>query len=598
MRKKPVQRKDIEDKFKWDIESMYSSDERWEKDIDEALKMSEEFKKFSGRLAESSTTLLQALKMRDAMAQKIEKAFVYAKMKRDEDNRLEKYQAMQDRAQNAVSKLYTNISFFVPELLSLDKEKTLKWAEENEDLKIYRFLLEDSFREKEHVLAKEKEELLAELSQLNSASNDIFTMLNNADLKFGKVKNSKGVEVNLTHGSYINLVSSYDRSVRKEAYTKLYSAYKALINTIATAYSYNTKTDVIHSRLRKYKSSRSRALSGGNIPESVYDNLIKVINDKLQLHHRYLQLRKRMLGLKEEGLKMYDVYVPIVKIDEKDYSFDDAVDLITEALRPLGDEYITRMRKGFSEGWADIYENEGKTSGAYSFGSYDSKPFMLLNYTGKLKDVFTLVHELGHSMHSAYTRENQPYIYGGHSIFTAEVASTVNENLLIQYLLDNVEDDDSKIYLLNHYLEEFRATVFRQTMFAEFEKLTHDLCEEGRPLTADLLCKEYAKLNDKYFAPAVETDELISYEWARIPHFYNAFYVYQYATGFSAASAITELILENGPENYLDFLKTGDSDYPIELLKIAGVDMATSQPIESAMKKFDQLLSQLENMVK
>lgn len=598
MAKKQVQRKDIDKKYKWDIESMYADEKDWQKDIDDALALSKDFMKFAGILGESPSTLAEALKTSDEISQKIEKAFVYARMKRDEDNRVEKYQGMCDIAQNSISQIYTNIAFFTPELLSLDEEQTMKWTEEYEDLKVYRFLLEDSFREKEHVLPEDQERLMAELSQLNSTTNDVFTMLNNADLKFGKMKNAKGVEVELTHGSYINLVSSYDRGVRKEAYTKMYDAYKGLINTISTTYSYNTKTDVIHSKLRKYSSSRARALSGGNIPETVYDNLVKVINDNMDLHHRYLDLRKKVLGLENDSLKMYDVYVPLIELDEKNYTFEEAIDLIAKALQPLGEDYINTMRKGFADGWADVYENEGKTSGAYSFGSYDSKPFMLLNFTGKLKDVFTIVHELGHSMHSYYTRRNQPYIYGGHSIFTAEVASTVNENLLIHYLLDNVEEDDAKMYLLNHYLEEFRATVFRQTMFAEFEDITHKLCEEGVPLTAALLCDEYAKLNDKYFAPIVDTDELISYEWARIPHFYNAFYVYQYATGFSAATAIAEKILKDGPEDYLEFLKTGDSNYPIELLKIAGVDMATTEPIESAMKRFDEVLTQLENMVK
>jgi oligoendopeptidase F len=597
MVKKLKNRKDIDKKYKWDIGSMYPDEKQWEKDIEKALKDAESFSGLAGQLTTSGSTLLDAFKKRDSIWQTMEKAYVYARMKRDEDNEEQKYQAMCGRAGAYMAKISALCSFFVPELLKAPKDKLMTFMEEEPGLSVYRFAVTDILRQKKHILSKSEENIMAQMGEMMSATNEIFTMLNNADLKFGNIKDEKGRQVQLTHGNYINFMESRDRRVRRAAYKKMYTCYRQMINTIGTAYNYNTKTDVVNSRIRRYSSARAAALSGDNIPAAVYDNLVGSVNDSLPVLHKYMALRKK--ALKNNQLKMYDVYFPLTKLNEKKIPFQKGIDIMTEGLSPLGGEYISAMKKGISRGWIDVYENQGKTSGAYSFGSYDSKPFILLNYTDTLKDVFTLVHEMGHSMHSFFTRKNQPYIYGGHSIFTAEVASTVNENLLMKYLLSKEKDAEMKKYLLNMHIEGFRTTLFRQTMFAEFEQLSHEAVEAGKTLTADWLCDEYDKLNSKYFGPSVCRDDLIKYEWARIPHFYNAFYVYKYATGYSAASAISDMIIGDTKkrDDYIEFLKTGEKDQPIELLKIAGVDMKSTAPVESAMSVFKKLVEEFETLV-
>lgn len=590
-----TKRKDIDDRYKWNIEDMYPDEALWDEAIEKALTLSDEFMGFAGKLTESSATLLDALKKKDEMWLALEKAYVYARMRRDEDNSVSKYQGMTDKCYAAIAKVSAVTSFFTPELLETEESVIRSYMDENEGLEIYRFYLEEVLREKSHVLSKAEENILANLSEVLGAPQDIFTMLNNADIKFGEITDEDGSKVELTHGNYIKYMESHDREVRKSAFEAMYEAFKAHINTISSSYSYNVKTDVIGARLRNYESARAAALSGDNIPGEVYDNLVKVVNDNLPVLHRYLELRKRLLDVDE--LKMYDVYVPLIKLPKQDMTFEETVELANRALAPLGEEYLERMNKGIKAGWIDVYENEGKTSGAYSFGSYDSMPYILMNFAGTLKDTFTLVHEMGHSMHSSYTRETQPFIYGDHSIFTAEVASTVNEALLMNYLIDNTDDIEMKKYLINMHIEEFRTTLFRQTMFAEFEDICHKYVEAGNPLTADYLNETYNELNTKYFGPALSEDEYIQYEWSRIPHFYNAFYVYKYATGYSAATAISQLILENGPEDYKKFLTTGSSNHPIELLKIAGVDMASPQPIEDAMKVFEKLVDEFEALI-
>ena len=595
MSKTIKQRSEIDKKYKWNIEDMYKDDATWQDDVNEALSGAKDFAKYQGRLTESGETLLEALKARDNIWQKIEKAYVYSRMRRDEDNRVEKYQSMNDKAQAAIAKISTEMSFFTPELLSGDEKKILGYVNDIPEMQIYKFMIEDMLREKTHVLSGKEENLLAQISEITPATNDIFTMLNNADIKFGKIEDENGQMVDLTHGNYISFMENHNRDVRQRAYEAMYTAYKNLINTISTTYSYNTKRDVVSARIRKYSSSRAAAMSGDNINEEVYDNLVKVINDNLPTMYKYMELRKKILDVDE--LKMHDVYVPLVKLPETHISFEEVKETMTEALAPLGKQYIEDMKAGLEAGWVDVYENEGKTSGAYSFGSYDSMPYILMNFSSSLKDIFTLVHEMGHSMHSFYTRKEQPFIYGDHSIFTAEVASTVNENLLMKHLIANENDPQMKKYLINYHIEEFRTTVFRQTMFAEFEHWTHKTIEEGGSLTAQSMCEYYNQLNKKYFGETVADDPWIKYEWARIPHFYNSFYVYKYATGYSAATAISDIILEKGPEDYLEFLKTGDSNYPIELLKIAGVDMSTTAPIEKAMEVFKDLVDQFEKLV-
>lgn len=595
MSKTLKQRNEIPQEYKWNIEDMYGSDELWEKDIEESVASALEYEKYQGKLAESADTLYSALKERNDIWQKVEKAYVYSRMRRDEDNRVEKYQAMCDKSQAAISKISAAMSFFVPELLAGDSSVLLGYINEKEELKEFDFMIKDILREKDHILSKEEENVLAQMSELSSTTNNIFTMLNNADIKFGTITDENGQEVTLTHGNYISFLECHDRDVRLQAYEAMYTAYKNLINTISTTYNYNTKHDVVSARIRKYSSSRAAALSGDNISEEVYDNLVKVVNENLPSVHKYMEIRKKLLGVDE--LKMHDVYVPLVKLPKNEISFEEARQIMAEGLAPLGDHYIEDMNKGLDAGWVDVYENEGKTSGAYSFGSYDSMPYILMNYSSSLKDVFTLVHEMGHSMHSFYTRKTQPYTYGDHSIFTAEVASTVNENLLMKHLIAKETDPEMKKYLINYHIEEFRTTLFRQTMFAEFEHWTHKCIEDGETLTAQSMCDYYYELNKKYFGPAMADDEWIKYEWSRIPHFYNAFYVYKYATGYSAAAAISDIILEKGPEDYLKFLSTGSSDYPIELLKIAGVDMSTKEPIERAMEVFKNLVDEFEKLV-
>ncbi len=593
-----AERNNIEQKYKWDIEAMFPDEALWDQAVAQSLEKAESFTKLSGHLTDSADTLLKAFRLRDDMWQQLEKAYVYARMKRDEDNRVSKYQAMTDKCFAAIAKMSAVSSFFTPELLEAPEDKILGFLNENKDLEIYRFAITETLRQKAHVLSKAEENIMAQLSEVTGASGDIFTMLNNADIKFGTITNDEGKTSELTHGNYITFMESHNREVRKEAFTHMYEAYKNQINTIATAYNYNTKTDVVTARIRKYESAKHAALSGDDVDIEVYDNLIKVVNDNLPVLHRYLNIRKKLLGVDE--MKMYDVYVPLIELPTKDVTFEDAVELANKGLAPLGEEYLERMNKGIASRWIDVYENEGKTSGAYSFGSYDSMPYILMNFSSTLKDVFTLVHEMGHSMHSSYTRQYQPFIYGSHSIFTAEVASTVNESLLMRYLLDNETDPEMRKYLLNMYIEEFRTTLFRQTMFAEFEDMTHKAIENGEVLTADWLNENYNALNTKYFGDAITDDEYIKYEWARIPHFYTAFYVYKYATGYSAATAISSKILSDGEaarDNYMEFLKTGDSNTPIELLKIAGVDMSSPEPIKAAMKVFASLVDEFEKLV-
>lgn len=592
-------RDQIDKKYKWNIEAMIADESTIDKDLEDVKAQASAYaEEFSGKLTQSAEVLLKAYRDRDAIWRKLENIYVYSRMRRDENNAESKYQAMSDKCGAVIAAVSASMSFFTPELLAASDDIILGYIEENEGLKEYEFAIKDTLRQKEHILTEAEENLLAQMSEVTKATNDIFTMLNNADIKFASIKDEDGDEVEVTHGNYIKFMESHDRKVREAAYNAMYDSYKELINTIATTYNYNTKTDVVGARIRKYDSARAAALSGDNIPGEVYDNLVSVVNDNLPAMHRYVELRKKMLGV--DKMYMYDMYVPLIELPKNVISYEEALDMMREGLAPLGEEYIDKMNAGLAEGWIDVYENKGKTSGAYSFGSYDSFPYILLNYTDTLKDVFTIIHEMGHSMHSRYTRDEQPYIYGSHSIFTAEVASTVNESLLMQHLVSKDNDIEMRQYLLNLHLEEFRTTLFRQTMFAEFEDITHKAIEAGQVLTAEWMCEQYEALNAKYYGPAVEKDDTIKYEWARIPHFYNAFYVYKYATGYSAATAISNKILSEGKpaaDKYIEFLKTGESDYPIELLKIAGVDMSTPEPIEKAMETFNALLDEFEKLV-
>ena len=592
-------RDQIDNKYKWNIEAMIPDESIIDGALEDIEKQAGEYAKaYGGRLTSDAATLLSAFKERDSIWRELEKIYVYARMRRDEDNSDSRYQAMSSKCNAVIAAVSAALAFFTPELLSASEDDVMGFVDKEPGLEEYRFAIKDTFRQKAHILSQPEENIMAQMSEVTGATNDIFTMLNNADMKFPEITDEDGDKVAVTHGNYITFMESHDRGVRKAAYEAMYDPYKSLINTIATCYNYNTKSDVINARIRKYESARAAALSGDNIPGEVYDNLVNVVNENLPTMHRYVELRKEMLGL--DKMYMYDMYVPLIQLPKKQVPYEEGLDIMRAGLSPLGQEYIDRMNEGISQGWIDVYENKGKTSGAYSFGSYDSYPYILLNYTDTLKDVFTIVHEMGHSMHSSYTRQYQPYIYGSHSIFTAEVASTVNESLLMRYLLDKETDLEMRRYLLNMHLEEFRTTLFRQTMFAEFEDMTHRAIESGQVLTADSMCQQYEELNAKYYGTAVEKDDTIKYEWARIPHFYNAFYVYKYATGYSAATAISNKILTDGEparKAYIEFLKTGESDYPIQLLKIAGVDMSSPEPVEKAMETFNSLLDEFEKLV-
>ena len=591
-------RDEIPESDKWTIDEMFPEQGLFESTLEKTLKEAEAFTEYHGKLGGSAGTLADALIKSDEIDQSFERLYTYAHMKLDEDNGNSESQARVDKTIASLSKASALMSFVTPEIVSIPYDTMRSFIDEEPRLKVYEHLLMDAMREKEHVLSEKEEELLANYGEVLGASDNIFTMLNDADLKFGEVTKENGEKVPLTHGSYINLMRSHNRDVREEAYTKTYKAYEDHINTIAANYSVNVKTDVISARVRHYPSARAAALFGGNIPESVYDNLITAVHDALPSLHEYIALRKDILGVEE--LKMHDVYVPLVELPEKDIPFDDAIDLALKGLSVLGDDYLREFKEGVDSGWIDKYENQGKTSGAYSFGSYDSKPYVLMNYDNTLEDLFTIVHEMGHSMNSLYTRRTQPFVYGDHSIFTAEVASTVNETLMMRWLLEHEENADMKKYIINMYIEAFRTTLFRQTMFAEFEKITHEAVEAGGSLTADWMNEEYDKLNTEYFGPALTHDDMIKYEWARIPHFYRSFYVYQYATGYSAANAIADRLLTEGEQarkDYIEFLKCGSNDYPVELLKIAGVNMEEKEPVERALKMFTELVDEFKSMM-
>lgn len=592
------ERKDIPENYKWNLEAIYSDDSLWEEDYNKVAPLLEKIKTYEGRLTESADNLYEVLALIDELERIVSKLASYAHMHNDEDTSVGKYQSMFGRIISLSAQASAATSFIKPELLSEDSDKIRGFIKNHEKLGLYEFAIESELRMKAHVLSAQEEKIIAELSEVTGSSGRAFSMLNNADISFGTLKDENGNDVELTHGNYTSMLESKDRRVREDAFNLMYEAYKNHINTIASLMDSNVKSNVIKSRIRGFSSAREGKLYPNDISEMVYDNLIKTINESLPLLHRYLAIKKKLLGVDE--LKMYDVYVPIVDVPDDEFSFEKGVELMFEAIKPLGEDYTNTVRQGIENRWIDVYENKGKRSGAYSSGCYDTDPFILLNYDGKLSDVQTLVHEMGHSMHSYYTRKSQPPVYGDYTIFVAEVASTVNENLLLRHLLNTETDKGMRRYLINRFLESFRATVFRQTMFAEFELMTHRYVEGGGTLTADWLCKTYDELNSKYFGPDMTHDDMIQYEWARIPHFYTPFYVYQYATGFSAAVAISTRILSEGEkavEDYKKFLSTGGSMYPVDELKIAGVDMTSPKPVEDAMKVFEELIDEFEALV-
>ena len=588
-------RQELSEQFKWRLENIYAGDDLWEQDFLRVQELLGDAVSFAGKLGQSAGTLLEALRAQERLLELNEKVSVYAHMRRDEDNSNPNYQALTSRAESLDTMVQAALSFFVPEILALSVETLESFLTEEPELTIYRFALDELIRQKPHILSAAEEQLVARAGEIAQAPSNIFKMLNNADLTFPAIIDEEGNEVEVSHGRYIQYMESKDRRVRREAFASLYGAYGKLVNTLAATLGSSVKRDIFYSVVRRHPSALKASLFGDNIPPKVYDNLIATVRANLDVMHRYVALRKKLLGLDE--LHMYDLYTPLVKDVKWKIPYQDAVGLVKEGLAPLGASYGEILAQGFTDGWVDVYENKGKTSGAYSWGPYGTHPFVLMNYQDNLSNLFTLAHEMGHAMHSYYSYREQPYIYAHYKIFTAEVASTVNESLLMEHLLKVVEERDKKLYLLNHYLEQFRGTVFRQTMFAEFEKKIHALVEGGEALTPDLLGQIYHQLNVDYYGPGMVVDDEVKLEWARIPHFYRAFYVYKYATGFSAATALTRRIIDQGEPavaRYLAFLQAGDSDYPLNLLKVAGVDMTNSRPVQDGLDVFARLLEQME----
>jgi oligoendopeptidase F len=587
-------REDINSQDKWKVAEIYENLERWEADFTLLKEMSNEISSFMGTLSKGEK-LLEYLQLDERISRLAEKLLVYAFLRADEDTANTTYQSYKNKIQTYLSELMAKGSFFVPEILSIDEKHLNQEIEKVDGLELYDMLFEKILKTKPHILTSEMEELLAGVSDCLSSPSNIYNMFSNADLKLGKIKDEEGKEIELTEGNYSIYIKSKNREVRKSAFESLFGSYNVFRNTMATTLISSIKNFSFNARTRKYQNSMEASLKPNNIPSEVYENAIETINKNLDSLHRYVRIKKKLLKL--DDIHMFDLYAPLIDMPNDHIEFDEAVDLVTNALAPLGKDYINQFKKGVKEGWIDKYENKNKRSGAYSWGSYDTMPYVLLNYNDTLNDVSTFAHEMGHSLHSYYSRKTQPYIYADYTLFCAEVASTVNECLLINYLIDKEKDKNKKIFLVNQQLEQIRTTVFRQIMFAEFEKITHEKIDAGESLTADDLSSIYRKLNIKYFGEDMVMDEEIDIEWARISHFYRDFYVYQYATGYSAANAFVNRINgdeKDAVENYLLFLQSGGSDYPINLLKKAGVDMTTAKPIEDTIKRFNELLDILE----
>lgn len=591
-------RSEVSEALTWRLEDIFATDQLWEEEYEAVRELLQKAAGFKGTVGKDAESLYKTLVYDDEVSERVSKLYTYAHMRHDQDTTNAFYQGLDDRMKGLYAQASSALSFIVPEILALEDHVLQRYIEEKQELHLYKHALEKISLQRPHVLSAEEESLLAQSSEVLSASSNTFGALNNADLEFPYMKDENGEDVQITHGRYVDLLESKDRRVRKEAFQKVYETYGKFRNTFASTLSGQIKTDNFYAQVHHYDSARHAALSANNIPESVYDHLISTVQEHLPLLHRYVKLRKKMLGV--DTLHMYDIYTPLVQEVKMNFTYEEAKDLILKGLKPLGSEYASVLKEGYENRWVDVVENKGKRNGAYSSGAYGTNPYILMNWQNNVHNLFTLAHEFGHSVHSYYTRKTQPSIYGSYSIFVAEVASTCNEALLNDYLLKTIDDEKQRTYLLNHYLEGFRGTVFRQTMFAEFEHLIHQKAQNGEALTAEMLSKEYAALNRKYYGDEVVIDEEIGMEWARIPHFYYNYYVYQYATGFSAATALSKKILEEGEpavEKYIQFLKAGKSDYPIEVLKKAGVDMTSPEPIVAACKVFEERLDELERLL-
>lgn len=581
----------------WAIEDLYATDGDWEKDYSQLAGQMKNFESYKGKLGNSGETLLAAFQEMDLLKCNMEKLYVYANQRYHEDTGNHKYQELSARASRLEMELGHELSFFEPEIMEISVDRLESFYESIPELTKYKRKIQECLRMKPHILSKEMEEILAQTQEMGNAPQNIFSMFQNADLTFGRIV-VDGKKMELTQGNFVRILENKDRNVRKQAFTQVYAKYKEFQNTLAAAYSGNLAKDMFYVKVRKYPSCLDMELSQGNIPREVYTRLIEAVHRKLPAMYDYVEMRKKLLGV--DQIHMYDVYVPIVDKVEKEIPFEEAKEIVKEGLAILGEDYVELLEQGFSQRWIDIYENKGKRGGAYSWGAYGTHPYVLLNYQGNLNHVFTLAHEMGHALHSYYSDHAQPYTYAGYFIFVAEVASTCNEALLIHHMLKNAQDDKEKAYLLNYFLDQFKGTVYRQTMFAEFEMLAHEKAEKGEGITAQFLEDIYYELNKKYFGDGMVSDPEIAMEWARIPHFYTPFYVYQYATGFSAAIAISNKIINGEPgivEAYKKFLSGGSSMDCIDLLKICGVDMTSTEPVENALQVFEERLAEFKEIM-
>jgi len=589
-----MERSAVENKFKWTIDEMYPNEGAIEKDIHKVKELIDEVKKYKGTLANSEENLYKALNISEQASRILQNLYVYTHMKSHEDTRINKNQGNATKTDMLSTELSMATSYMVPEIIAMDS-KTLEDYLKNENLSHYKKHVDEILRLKPHTLNEREEELLAAVSDLSGVPENIYDMLSFADLQFPEIENEKGEKVKVTHENFSLFLKNKDQRVRKDAFDAMYSVYGQYKNTFASTLYGGIKSEIFYAKTRKYESALQGSLFQDDVSVEVYDNLIAAVHENLDTLNKYTGLKKKFLGL--DKINMYDLYVPLTENFDMKIPYEKAQEIILEALKPLGEEYLENVKKAFGEGWVDVYGNDGKQGGAYSWGSYDSKSYILLSYKDDLNSLFTLIHEMGHSMHSYYSKNNQPYLYSGYKIFVAEVASTLNELLLINYLLKNAKSKEEKVYLLNYYLEQFRTTVYRQTMFAEFEKICHGKVEGGEPLTSEEFTNIYYDLNKKYYGESCEVNEQIGLEWARIPHFFSNFYVYKYATGFSAASALSKQILEEGEnavQRYKEFLKSGGSDFPLNQLRKAGVDMEKKESVDKALHVFKDLVDELE----
>ncbi len=599
MAKELLKRSQVKVEDTWKVEDMYATVEDWKADLEVVKKLADELTTYQGRMGESAESLYQAMHLDDEIGRIGGMAYSYASRCSDVDTTNTENQSLVMQVGTLFVTIGEKTAFMTPEILAIPEDKLEQFYKDEPKLEVFRNAFNNILRRKSHMLSAEMEQLLASAGDVTDTSDNIFSMFNNADLVFPEITDENGEKVRLTHGRYVPFLESSDRRVREEAFKAMYSTYKSYRNTLAATYAGKLKAHWFSAKARKYNSCLEAAVDRTNVPASVYHNLIEAIHQNLDKMHRYVALRKKLLGVEE--LHMYDLYTPLVKEADVKIPFEQAKQTVYEALAPLGEDYRAVIKEGFENRWIDVYENEGKRSGAYSAGVYGVHPYVLLNHNDTLDNMFTLAHEMGHAMHSYLSNKTQPHVDSHYVIFVAEVASTCNEVLLMEHLLKNTTDKVQRAYLINHFLESFRGTVYRQTMFAEFELLTHQMCERGESLTPDALSSLYYDLNKKYFGDDMVVDEDIAMEWARIPHFYYNFYVYQYATGFSAAVALANRILKEGQpavDDYLKFLSGGCSKSPIDLLKIAGVDMTTPEPLTSGLEMFGRLIDEMEELLK